>query len=189
MQEKKFDPEKAEKLLAEERIDVVKPENILDQLDILPGDDVADLGSGNGLFTLSIAKRTAGAVYAVDLEPKMLAMLKERAEQEKFRLHYVESDLEQVEMKDDSVDKVLAAFVIHEVESVSGTLNEIKRLLKPGGQLMIVEWEAVETESGPPLSHRLPSDHLLQIIRDNGFEAECSAWNDEHYVIKAVPTG
>ncbi|SFP97156.1 class I SAM-dependent methyltransferase [Salibacterium halotolerans] len=188
MSEKKFDSKNAEKLLDEERIASLQPQQLVKHLSITPEDHIADLGAGNGLFTLLMAEQTEQPVYAVDLEPNMLDMLKDRVDTAHIHnIQYVVSDLENIQMDNDSVDKVLAAFVIHEVNSVSKALNEIKRILKSQGQCMVVEWEAKETAAGPPLSHRISSEDLIKMMRDNGFDVEyISLNNEENYAVNAI---
>ncbi|MGI8316981.1 class I SAM-dependent methyltransferase [Halobacillus mangrovi] len=187
MSEKKFNPSKADRLLSEERIENLQPEKIIDQLGVNKEDVIADLGAGNGFFTLPLAKRTKQNVYAVDLEPKMLELLKQRVEQEQLgNIRYVVSDLEKISLENKSVSKVIAAFVLHEVGSLTQALNEIKRILYPGGKLMVVDWEAVETESGPPIHHRVSSQEMLKVMRESGFEAQLVPWNEASYAIKAT---
>lgn len=187
MAEKKFNPSKADRLLSEERIENLQPEKIIDQLAVNEKDVVADLGAGNGFFTLPLAKRTKQQVFAVDLEPKMLELLKQRVEKEQLgNIHYVVSDLEKINLESESVSKVIAAFVLHEVGSLKQALNEIKRILQPEGELMVVDWEAVETESGPPLNHRVSSQEMYKVMRESGFNAELIPWNETSYAIKAT---
>ncbi|MFZ3579785.1 class I SAM-dependent methyltransferase [Virgibacillus sp. DJP39] len=85
---------------------------------------------------------------------------------------YVVSDLENIQLDDDSVNKVIVSLVIHEVTNISKALDEIKRILKPGGQVLFIEWEAMETESGPPLHERIDSQELTQRLEKNEFEVE-----------------
>ncbi|WP_226577810.1 class I SAM-dependent methyltransferase [Halobacillus litoralis] len=187
MSEKRFNPEKAQKLLSEERRERMNPERLMDQLGLEEGEVTADLGAGNGFFTIPFAKRTSTTVYAVDIEPKMLEMLKERADQEELdNIHYVVSDLEKIDVADQSVTKVMVSFVIHEVGDVKQVLDEIKRITRPGGEVMFIEWEAVETESGPPLDHRISSGALMEILSENGFSPEFISISPENYAVKGT---
>ncbi|WP_246202534.1 class I SAM-dependent methyltransferase [Virgibacillus doumboii] len=168
MTDKRFNPEKAHKLMSADRRKKLPPEEIIRYLDLDQNDTVADLGAGTGYFTIPIAKQTK-EIYAVDIEPKMLGILKENAIQEQLaNIHYVESDLDHIRLDDKSVDKVMISLVLHEVPDIKQTLDEIKRILKQGGQLFIIEWEAVETESGPPLNHRIPSNDMKNSMENNG---------------------
>lgn len=130
--------------------------------------------------------KKAKAVYAVDIEPKMLGMLKENADQEQLEnIQYVESDLDKIQLADDSVNKVMISLVLHEVPNIDQTLDEIKRISKPGGQMLLIEWEAVQTESGPPLHHRISSKEMAVALDKNGFDAEVIPFNP-YYAVKAA---
>ncbi|ASK61905.1 SAM-dependent methyltransferase [Virgibacillus phasianinus] len=185
MSDKRFDPKKADKLFAEERRKLIPPEKVTEYLQVGQGDTVADLGAGNGYFTLPIAQRTSKTVYAVDVEPKMLELLKANAKNEQLtNIKYVVSDLENIGLEDNTVNRVFVAFVIHEVPDIDKVLGEMKRILKPGGQMVLVEWEAIETESGPPLHHRIPSEKMVDIINRNGLQAEITHLNPANYLVK-----
>lgn len=62
----RFRPEKAGKLLDPKRKNIVSPEQVMDVLEIKLGDIVADLGAGNGYFTVPIAQKTKAPVYAIE---------------------------------------------------------------------------------------------------------------------------
>ena len=186
MSGKQFDPGKAEVLFSEERRTLLPTEAVLQHLKLNSADAVADLGAGNGYFTIPMAKKVDGPVYAVDIEPKMLALLKERAAKEGLgNVEYIVSDLENIPLSEGSVDKVMAAFVIHEVPDVAKAIHEAKRVLKPGGTLMIVEWEKVETAVGPPLEDKISSQEMAELLGQNGFIPEVVRLNDRHYAAVA----
>lgn len=185
MSNKRFDPNKANKLFAEERRKLIPPESVLPYLQVNEGDAVADLGAGNGYFTVPIAKKTGNTVYAVDIEPKMLNLLKANAKSEQLtNIQYVVSDLENIQLEDNAVHIVFVSFVIHEVTDIDKALSEMKRILTPGGQIVLLEWEAIETESGPPLHHRIPSEKMVEILEGNQLQAEVIDLNQANYLVK-----
>ncbi|WP_018930917.1 class I SAM-dependent methyltransferase [Gracilibacillus lacisalsi] len=183
---KKFNPDKAHKLVSKERKAILPPDKIIEYLEVEANDVVADLGAGNGYFTIPIAKSTNNTVYAVDIEPKMLDMLKENAVKDNIEnINYVVSDLVEIKLEDESVNKAIISMVIHEVSSIDHTLNEIKRILKPGGQLLLIEWKAIEMESGPPLHERIAATDMLETIQNANIDAELIDLNSQHYAVKA----
>ncbi|QQZ09875.1 class I SAM-dependent methyltransferase [Heyndrickxia vini] len=178
----RFKPEKAEKLLDPKRQELIPPEKVIELLDIQNGDIIADLGAGNGYLTLPLAKQTNETIYAVDIEPKMLDLLKGRAEQEGYQnIQYIQSDLENIQLEDHSVNKAVIAFVMHEVPDMKKAISECKRILKANGRLTILEWEAVESEIGPPLFERIPSGDLKQFLLENGFHSTVVSLNQSVY--------
>jgi len=187
MIEKKFNPDKAHILMSEDRKNMLQRDKLLKHLNVQTDDVIADLGAGTGFFTIPVAKYTKETVYAVDIEPKMLELLKENANTEQIEnIHYVESDLDQIKLNDKSVNKVIISHVMHEVPSMERTINEIKRILQQEGQMLLVEWEAVETESGPPLHIRIPSAEMADILEKAGFNAEIIPLKPANYAVKAV---
>lgn len=178
----RFDPDKVHKLHDRKRQKMLPVEEIVRELEMTEDDVVADLGAGSGYFTVPIAKETREAVYAVDVEPKMLDILKENAAKENLQnIHYLVNDLEQIALDRDMVDKVMVAFVLHEVANLEKAIHEMKRILKPGGKGLVLEWEAVESETGPPLAERIPSAELADALRQHGFAVDVSHPSEAHY--------
>ncbi|QHJ70170.1 class I SAM-dependent methyltransferase [Planococcus halotolerans] len=186
MDEKRFNPDEAGVLYSEERKASLPPDSIIEYLNLNMDDAIADLGAGNGYFTLPLAAKTENQVYAVDIEPRMLALLENLAEKEGMtNIRYIESDLENIQLNDCSVDKVMAAFVIHEVPDPAEAFREIKRILKPDGRFLLLEWETVETEIGPPLEDKISSADMAALLEQNGFTAEIIQLNEKNYGIIA----
>lgn len=180
----RFKPEKAGKLLDPKRQELIPPNKVLEILEIQVSDSVADLGAGNGYFTLPLAEQTKETIYAVDIEPKMLGLLKERANQANHQnIKYIQSDLENIQLKDNSVDKAVMAFVLHEIPDMKKAISECKRILKDNGRLAILEWEAVESEMGPPLHERISSHSLKQFLQVNGFQPNVISLNQTMYAV------
>lgn len=172
--------------MSQERKDQLQPDKVIEHLHVSTDDVVADLGAGPGLFTIPIAKQTKHDVYAVDIEPEMLERLQTHAEKENIEnIEPIVSDLEDIKLPDDSVTRVFNSFVIHEVSDLNKSIQEIKRILKPEGQLLLIDWEAVESESGPPLEIRIPSQKMADVLKENGFDTELFHLNPNHYAIKA----
>lgn len=180
----RFKPEKAEKLLDPKRQELIPPNKVIDILDIKKSDKVADLGAGNGYLTLPIAEQTNETVYAVDIEPKMLDLLKERATKgNRKNIQYIQSDLENIQLKDHSVNKAIMAFVMHEIPDMKKAISECRRILEVNGRLVILEWEAVESEMGPPIHERISSNDLKQFLLENGLDSNVIPLNRMMYAI------
>lgn len=180
----RFNPDKAGKLLDPKRQEMISPDTVINLLDIKTTDTIADLGAGNGYFTVPMAKKTNQDVYAVDIEPKMLALLKDHAEKENAsNIIYLEGNLEEIPLENHSAEKALIAFVTHEVPDRKKMIGDLKRVIKPSGKILILEWDVVESESGPPLHERIPSSQLLKEFADNGLKGEVHQVNEQIYAL------
>ena len=181
---KRFKPGKADRLLDPKRKEIISPEQVIAHLEVKKTDHVADFGAGNGYFTLPLAE-VAEKVYAVDIEKQMLDLLQNRAI-EVANIDYIVSNLEQINLADQVADKAIAAFVIHEVPDLKKAFGEFKRIIKPGQQLLVLEWEAIEMEMGPPLHERISSHKMKEIFEENGLEAEVHHFHEAVYGVTAV---
>jgi ubiquinone/menaquinone biosynthesis C-methylase UbiE len=170
---KRFDPDRAERLLSPERRALLPPEALLGLLAIGPHDNVADIGVGPGYFAIPAAALTDGTVYGVDIEDRMLAYARERAKEAgcgNFRA--LLGDALAIPLDDGSVDAALCAFVLHEVDDLQAALRELRRVVRAKeGRLLITEWEKIDTPAGPPVAHRLARQDLRAALREAGVPA------------------
>lgn len=188
MSDRRFDPTKMSKLDNPERRKALPPEELLKMIQIGDQDSVLDLGAGTGYFAIPAAQMTRGTIYALDVEPQMLTFIEERVEEQGIRnINLVEGVIEEIPLADESVNHVLASFVLHEVEPLSKGLEEIHRVLKKGGSCFCLEWEKKPMEQGPPLNHRIHSEEMEKAFKKTGFTiAKQSFPTDSHYVIIAT---
>ncbi|MBA4537740.1 class I SAM-dependent methyltransferase [Bacillus aquiflavi] len=181
----RFKPEKAAKLLDPKREELLPIKEVLALLKIKEDEIIADLGCGNGYLTVPLLSK-AKHVYAVDIEPKMLELLKERIDGEKINdITYVVSNLEQIDLNTNSVDKAVVAFVAHEIAHLDKAIGEFKRMIRQNGTILIIDWEAVEMEMGPPVHERIPSEQLKQSFEEYGFKVTLGHLNSGIYYLKA----
>lgn len=109
---------------------------------VQPGMTVVDAGCGMGFFSIAMAGMVgdAGRVIAVDFQPRMLEVLRERAERagvaHRIRIHRCRPDRLGV---DERADFALAFAMVHEVTDPRRLLGEILACLKPGGRLLVAE--------------------------------------------------
>ncbi|MEZ5304363.1 MAG: methyltransferase domain-containing protein [Verrucomicrobiales bacterium] len=125
-------------------------EKIVEAAQIKKGDVVADVGSGTGVFEpiLSKAVGDEGKVIAVDIVQKFLdriAALSEKAGLKNISTHLCKED--SVDLPADSVDKVFICDTYHHFEYPMSTMASIHQALKPGGEVIVVDFKRIEGES------------------------------------------
>jgi ubiquinone/menaquinone biosynthesis C-methylase UbiE len=141
-----------------------KPDELLDALEIKPGQTVCDIGAGPGYFALRVAKRVGagGRVFAVDVEPKILDVLRARIEKAGVRnvtpvLALGADPL----LPPRSCDLVLIVDAYHHFPDRPKYLQRLAALLRPSGRLANVDWHKHKSDFGPPLDHRLAREDFL----------------------------
>ncbi|MSQ25005.1 MAG: class I SAM-dependent methyltransferase [Dehalococcoidia bacterium] len=170
----KFRPERVHLLTSPERRALLDPQRVLAMLPIAPGQHVADVGCGPGYFTIPLAQAVrGGTVYALDVQPEMVALVRETVRQSGVGNVEARQTAEiEIPNEDASLDGVFLAFVLHEVEGApSQYLAMLRRKLRPGGWLAVADWKKAPMEEGPPLHERLTE----QQVRQDG-EAAALRW-------------
>ncbi len=121
-----------------------RPGEVIDGLGVKSGDRVADIGCGFGYFTFRLATQVGaeGKVYAVDLDEKAIAKVRERKEREKIeQVEPILSDSDNPRLPD-NLDAVLIVDSYHEFRDYDKMMQAVFRALKPGGRLVIIDGEA-----------------------------------------------
>lgn len=131
--------------------------------------DIVDFGCGYGTFAIAAARRTAGIVYALDIDPSMLRTTLERAAQ--AALHNVSVErrdfvADGCGRPDCSVSYVMLFNILH-IEDPIRLLREARRVLRAGGIAAVIHWRSdIQTPRGPSLGIRPRPE-------------QCRAWADE----------
>jgi ubiquinone/menaquinone biosynthesis C-methylase UbiE len=167
---RKFDPSRKAHVDSPERRRYLDPDAILDQLGIRSGMRVADVGAGTGYFTLPLAGISGGAVkvYAVDISREMLEAVRVAAKG-LGNIELLLANEDEIPLASDLLDLALMVNVLHELEG-TGTLKEVRRSLRPGGKLAVVDWRRRLMLEGPPLWHRLSEDMAVELVMGVGFD-------------------
>lgn len=123
---------------------------IVDAIGVEPGMVVADIGAGTGLFTPLFAEAVGpeGKVLAVDIVPKFLELIRERAGQQGLRnVQTILSEERSVTLEPGSVDLAFVCDTYHHFEYPKTMLRSIHRALKPGGLFVVIDFDRVEGKS------------------------------------------
>ena len=126
--------------------------------DLHDGEVVLDLGSGGGLDVLLSARRVGptGFVYGLDATAEMVALAQSNAAEEGIvNVEFLHGTIEDVPLADASVDVVISNCVIVLSADKPAVLNEIARVLRPGGRLAISDIIRYGDEGGATGTPRL----------------------------------
>ena len=181
-----FDANRAASLEdAGRRYSVLSTEELRWALDLSPEDTVVDLGSGTGFYTDDVAPH-AGEVYAVDLQPEMHDFYLEKGVPGNVEL--VTAPVDEMPLDTDSVDTAFSTMTYHEF-ATADAIADIRRVLVPGGRLVVVDWSADgEGDRGPPLGERYSLPDAVERVEELGFTVEFEADRPETFLLIATAT-
>lgn len=146
------------------------PELIAAGFGLTEGMRVADFGSGAGYFTIIMAKKVgdSGSVTAIDLMNFALDTLRAKANAEGLgNIQTVRSNLEILGssgLASDSQDVVLLANILFQNSNKAMILDEAKRVVKPGGALIVIDWRKGTGGFGPPDHLRTEEGAMKQLV-------------------------
>ncbi|HEX3997846.1 MAG TPA: class I SAM-dependent methyltransferase [Pirellulales bacterium] len=146
---------------------------MLKALNLKPGQVVCDMGCGNGFYTLRLAKIVGptGKVLAVDIQPEMLHLLKERAKNAKLdNIELILGSTVDPKLPPAGVDMILCVDVYHEFSNPEEMLAAMRKSLKPGGKLVLAEFRAEDRNVPIKPLHKMSKEQVLKELPSNGFK-------------------
>ena len=170
-----------------------QPEAMLAALKIKPGSTVADIGAGAGYTSLRLAQRVGptGTVLATDVQPRMLAMLRDNAQTAGVKnIKPIRATQTSVNLPDAAVDLAIMVDVYHEASNPEALLVGIKKALKPGGRLVLVEFRGEDPEVPIKPEHKMTLAQVRRELEPQGFRfvesLEFLPW--QHIIVFEKPT-
>ena len=162
----------ADWLTRSERESEEQPDKALDALNLKPGMVVADIGAGVGYMSIRMAKRVgpSGKVFANDLQPEMLAKLRDNAAKAKINnIVTVLGDVADPKLPPNTMDLVLLVDVYHEFSQPQQMLRKIRETLKPDGRLVLLEYRAEDPNVPINPEHKMTVAQVKAEIEAEGF--------------------
>ena len=150
------------------------PKRNIGALDIQGGMKIADFGSGSGAYTLLIAERLGGSghVYAIDVQKDLLRRTANEAEKKGLRnVEIIWTDLEAPlasKLADASIDLVLISNLLFQVPDKLPVLREARRIVKPRGQVAIIDWTDLYQGVGPRKEDVVSKEAAIDLARSAG---------------------
>jgi len=163
------------------------PRDTVLQLALREGMKVGDFGAGSGHYARAAAAIVghSGRVYAVDVQEDILKHIKLNThDHHKSIIETVWGDIEKQggsHLRDMSLDAVILANTLFQVEHREGLVAEIKRVLKPDGKLMVVDWAGSYGGIGPTQEQVVTEKEAEAFFTSNGFKKEKSFRSGAHH--------
>jgi ubiquinone/menaquinone biosynthesis C-methylase UbiE len=162
----------ADWLVRPEREAEEQPEKALDALNLKPGMVVADIGAGVGYMSLRMARRVgpSGKVYANDLQPPMLDLLRQNAAKAGIgNIVTVVGDVADPKLPANTIDLVLLVDVYHEFSQPQQMLRKIRETLKADGRLVLLEYRAEDPNVPIIAEHKMTVAQVKSELEAEGF--------------------
>ena len=151
------------------------PEENLEHLNLQTGAYIADIGSGSGFYVILAAKIVgeSGRVFSIDVQEELVSKIKKDAQNQGiFNIEAIWGNAEEIggtKLREDSIDAAIVSNVLFQVEDRDTFIKEIKRILKPSGKVLLVEWSDSFSGLGPPKENILGQDDVIKSFGDEGF--------------------
>ena len=161
------------------------PAENLAKLRLTDGMKVVDLGAGSGFYSMAAAKLvgSSGRVYAVDVQKDLLERLRTLGGKQGLRnIEVVWGNAEKIggtKLRDQIADRVIVSNILFQITKPDDFALEIKRILKPGGKALVVDWSEASPLSPKTLFPSLKAQSLFEGVGfalDQSFNA-----GDHHY--------
>ena len=174
--------------------DILDPHIVLNAIGLKEGDVFLDAGSGDGYMSLAASSIVGekGTVYAVDSYEESMDILKKEIESKNIEnITPIIADIrKKIPIKDGTVDLCYMANVLHgfvENDETEKVMSEVRRIIKPGGTLAVVEFQKIENTPGPPLNVRIAPKKIKEILESHYLDFQrVETVGDYHYAVIAV---
>lgn len=146
-----------------------KPHQLIQALALKPDAIVADIGAGTGYLSVRLAHMTPrGRIYGVDVEPDMIAYLRDRAAKSGLsNLVAVQAGQEGIDLPE-KIDMAVLLDVYHHIGDRTSYFRRLKSQFKPNGRIAIIDFR-LDSPQGPPVSARLAPDRVRAEMAEAGY--------------------
>jgi len=165
----------ADWLEREEREREESPTKAIELLDLKPGMVIADIGAGVGYYSIRMARKVGpeGKVYAVDIQPEMLALLRKRLEQRKINnVEMVLGTETDPKLPLNTIDLAIMVDVYHELAQPQRMLRKLRQILKDDGRLVLLEFRKEDPYVPIRPEHKMSVAEAKIELEDEGFTLE-----------------
>ena len=150
-----------------------------------------DIGCGDGFFSILAAKIIGvhGKVYAVDVDSSAIQKLNSKAKAESLKNITAQvGAAEEIMFCSKCADFIFFSIVLHDFVDPARVLENSKQMVKPGGQLLDLDWKKQEMPFGPPAKIRFNEEYASDLIKNAGFKIkDVRDVGKYHYLVTAKP--
>lgn len=176
---------KIDKFETEDRLNEIDFDGSLKAAGFSDGMTLADIGSGTGVLIFEARKLKDSKIYSVEMSEVMIGIQEDRISSRKIEnIEIINQNVDRnkIDIEDNSCDVVSMITVLHEIGDKESIMDEISRILKPKGRLLIVEFNKEKTSFGPPLYQRLSGEEIEVVCGEFGFKkTEQTCLGDNFY--------
>lgn len=170
MDEKKFNPKKLEKLNNPNRLKDIPPDYVLDKLSMEKASILVEIGAGTAFFSIAFLQyANPSKIYACDVSEVMINWIKENVVQNFPNITPVKTEEHSIPLDDGIADLVFMINLYHELDNPTLIVKEAYRILKPSGNIFIVDWEKKNMAEGPPTQIRCLPEQVKKQLVNSGF--------------------
>ena len=172
------------------------PERNISQIGIVSGMKVADFGAGSGAYTLALAHSVGagGRVYAIEVQQDLLKKIKNLAEAQGYRnVDVIWGDFERnggSKLAEMSLDVVILSNTLFQLDDKRGAILEANRVLRNGGQLVVIDWSESFGGMGPQKTDVVTKESAKDLCSGSGFDfvREFNAGSHHYGLLYRKPT-
>jgi ubiquinone/menaquinone biosynthesis C-methylase UbiE len=150
-----------------------KPDEVIKTLNLKEDASIADIGAGSGYFSFRFARHVgaSGRVYAVDINPDMILYMNRHIRETKIKnVTTVLSDPDNPLLLDNSIDLFFVCNTWHHVSNRPQYLVLMKKMLKPGGRIAVVDYKKEKLPVGPPPEMKMAREEVIKEMQAAGFK-------------------
>ena len=171
MNEKKFDPKKLQTLNNPRKLKDIPPDYVWDKLNIEKTDVLVEIGAGTAFFSIVFLRYAKPSkIYACDLSEAMINWMKKNVVPKFPNITPVKTEEYSIPIDNGIADLVFTINLHHELDNPTLTLGEAYRILKPGGNIFIVDWKKNNMSEGPPNQIRCLPEQVKKQLVNSGFK-------------------